>query len=81
MIPAFAAYAAREAEVFPVEAHPTTLAPSSLAWETPMVIPLSLKEPVGFSPSNLTKVFSTPSSAPRALVGYRGVPPSWIETL
>ena len=64
-----------------MDAHPTTCAPSSLAWETPMVIPLSLKDPVGFSPSNFTKVFSTPISAPRALVGYRGVPPSWMETL
>ena len=80
-MPAFAAYAARAAEVFPVEAHPTTLAPSSLAWETPMVMPLSLKEPVGLSPSNFTKVFSTPISAPNALVGYRGVPPSWMDTL
>ncbi len=64
-----------------MEAHPTTLAPSSLAWETPIVMPLSLNEPVGFSPSNLTNVFSTPISAPSALVEYRGVPPSWMETL
>ena len=64
-----------------MEAQPTTLAPSSLAWETPTVMPLSLKDPVGFRPSNLTKVFSTPISAPRALVGYSGVPPSWMETL
>lgn len=80
-MPALAAYAARAADVFPVEAHPTTFAPSSLARETPMVIPRSLKDPVGLRPSNLTKVFSTPISAPRALVGYRGVPPSWIDTL
>lgn len=80
-IPALAAYAARAAEVFPVEAHPTTLAPSSLARETPMVMPRSLKEPVGLSPSNFTNELTTPTSAPRALVGYRGVPPSWMETL
>lgn len=64
-----------------MDAHPTTLAPSSLARDTPMVMPRSLKEPVGLSPSNLTKVFSTPISAPSALVEYRGVPPSCMDTL
>lgn len=68
-IPAFAAYAARDADVLPVDAHPTTLAPSSLALDTPMVIPRSLNEPVGLSPSNFTNVLSTPISAPSALVG------------
>ena len=67
-MPALDAYAERAAEVFPVDAHPTILAPSSLAWETPMVIPLSLKDPVGLSPSNFTYALGTPTSAPRASV-------------
>lgn len=67
-IPALAAYAANAAEVFPVEAHPTTFAPSSLARETPMVMPRSLNDPVGLRPSNFTNEFTTPTSAPMALV-------------
>ena len=51
VIPARAAYAAAEAEVLPVEAHATALAPASTAFETAMVIPRSLKEPVGLAPS------------------------------
>ena len=52
LIPARAAYAAAEAEVFPVEAHIIAFEPSSTAFETAMVMPLSLNEPVGFAPSN-----------------------------
>ena len=52
--PALAAYAAREAEVLPVEAQPTVSTPSIIALVIPMVIPLSLKLPVGFDPSTLT---------------------------
>jgi hypothetical protein len=55
MIPARAAYAAAEAEVLPVEAQTTALAPSSTALEMARVIPRSLKEPVGLVPSNLRK--------------------------
>ena len=51
-MPARCAYAAAEAEVFPVEAHATARAPSSTAFETASVIPRSLNEPVGFRPSN-----------------------------
>src|SRR5215213_8856398 len=50
-IPAAAAYAASEAEVFPVEAHATTRAPTALAWLTPTVIPRSLNDAVGLCPS------------------------------
>jgi len=46
--PAAAEYAAAEAEVFPVEAHMTTWLSASTALEMAMVIPRSLKEPVGF---------------------------------
>ena len=50
--PARAAYAAAEAEVLPVEAQITVCAPLSTALDTARTIPLSLKEPVGFRPSN-----------------------------
>ena len=46
-----AAKAEAEAEVFPVEAQITARAPSSRALDMAIVIPLSLKEPVGFAPS------------------------------
>ncbi len=74
--PALAAYAANAAEVLPVEAHPTTLHPSSTALETPTVMPLSLKEPVGFVPSYLTYKRSIPRSRAKARQSYKGVPPS-----
>src|SRR5215831_4526352 len=48
--PARAAYAAMDAEVFPVEAQATHETPSTSALETTVVIPVSLKEPVGFMP-------------------------------
>ena len=44
--------AAAAAEVFPVEAQITALAPASFAFVTAIVIPRSLKLPVGFEPSN-----------------------------
>lgn len=52
-MPARTAYAAAEAEVLPVEAQMTACAPSSLARVIAMVIPRSLKEPVGLAPSTL----------------------------
>ena len=39
------------AEVFPVDAQITHLAPSSIAFATANTIPRSLNEPVGFNPS------------------------------
>ena len=53
--PARAAYAAADAEVFPVDAQTTALAPSSTALEIAMVIPRSLKEPVGLAPSTFSQ--------------------------
>src|SRR5699024_5142645 len=47
--PAFAAYAAADADVFPVEAQITILLPSSAALATAITMPRSLKEPVGFT--------------------------------
>ena len=56
VIPARAAYAAAEAEVFPVDAQMIALAPRSIAFYTATVIPRSLNEPVGFVPSFLMKI-------------------------
>ena len=46
-MPACAAYAASEAEVLPVDAQATAVAPMRRAWVTPTVIPRSLNDPVG----------------------------------
>src|SRR6476469_5346434 len=54
-IPARAAYAAAEAEVFPVEAQISAVIPRSIALDTATVIPRSLNEPVGLTPSFLMK--------------------------
>ena len=53
LIPALAAYAAAAADVFPVDAQIIALEPLSKAFVTAIVIPRSLKEPVGLSPSYL----------------------------
>ena len=53
--PARAAYAAIDAEVLPVDAHTTASAPSAAATEIAVVMPRSLKEPVGLSPSTLSQ--------------------------
>jgi hypothetical protein len=56
--PARTAYAEAAAEVFPVLAQMTACAPASLALEIAIVIPRSLKLPVGFKPSYLTKTLT-----------------------
>ena len=48
--PARAAYAAIAAEVLPVEAHATHSKPRAAATDSAAVMPVSLKEPVGFMP-------------------------------
>ena len=55
---------ATAADVLPVEAHMMVRLPSSIAFATAMTMPRSLKEPVGFRPSNL-KCKSIPSSSDR----------------
>ena len=62
--------------MFPVDAHITALAPSPTALETAMVMPRSLKEPVGFIPSYFKYTWSAPTSFARAGASIRGVPPS-----
>ena len=53
----------------------TAFAPCSTAFETAIVMPRSLNEPVGFMPSNLTQTFA-PVRASSAGAGMSGVPPS-----
>ena len=67
--PAALAYAAIEAEVFPVETQATRVIPSRTACDAPQVIPLSLNDPVGLKPWCLKTSASSPpysaASAPR----------------
>ena len=73
------AYAAAEAEVFPVDAQITALDPSSAAFEIAIVIPRSLNDPVGFKPSYLIHtLFFNISERLQAKIS--GVPPSFRVT-
>ena len=72
---ACAAYAAADAEVFPVDAQITALAPSSAAFEIAIVIPRSLNDPVGFAPSNFNQI-SLFKTLERFVAWISGVPPS-----
>ena len=74
--PARAAYAAADADVFPVDAQTTALAPCSAAFDTATVIPRSLNEPVGLAPSILSQTRATPAWAARRGVASSGVLPS-----
>src|SRR5689334_16919251 len=73
--PARLAYAAIDAEVLPVEAQTTALAPCSTAMDTAIVIPRSLKEPVGLLASTLSQT-RQPVSADSQPDSTSGVPPS-----
>src|SRR5262245_35475318 len=75
-----AAYAAAEAEVLPVEAHMTHLAPASAALEIAIVMPRSLNEPVGLSPSYF-RWTSRPICSERKFDRINGVLPSHSETI
>ena len=75
-IPALAAYAAAEAEVFPVEAHMTARLPDSRAFDTANVMPRSLNEPVGLSPSYLKNTSMSPTMSFKFSAFMRGVLPS-----
>ena len=74
-MPALDAYADADAEVLPVEAQTTALAPLPAAADTASVMPRSLNDPVGLAPSTLTQV-SQPSSADSCSARTRGVLPS-----
>src|SRR3954447_13134504 len=73
--PARAAYAAADALVLPVEAQMMAFDPSSTALDTAMVIPRSLKEPVGLAPSTL-RYTSAPVRRDSTGAGTSGVLPS-----
>src|SRR5437660_9833825 len=70
-----AAYAAADADVLPVDAHTTALAPSSTALEIATVMPRSLKDPVGFAPSNFRNTLA-PTRSLNFGAGSTGVLPS-----
>ena len=61
--------------MLPVDAHTTALAPSSTAMEIAMVMPRSLKLPVGLAPSTLSHTCAPTRSDNRG-AGTSGVPPS-----
>src|SRR5215213_5376139 len=73
--PARVEYAAAEADVFPVDAHTTALAPSSTALEMASVMPRSLNDPVGLAPSTLSHT-SAPTRSDSRGAWTRGVAPS-----
>ncbi len=73
--PAFAAYAAADAEVLPVEAQTTACAPCPAATLSATVMPRSLNEPVGLAPSTLIHV-SECTISDSFSAATSGVPPS-----
>ena len=75
VMPARAAYAAADAEVFPVEAHITAFCPRATASVTAMVMPRSLNDPVGLTPSTLRYTVHRVCSD-RRWAKTSGVPPS-----
>ena len=74
--PAALAYAAMDAEVFPVETQATRVIPSRTACEAPQVIPLSLNDPVGLKPWCLKTSASRPPYSAARRPGSSGVQPS-----
>ena len=69
------AAAAADADVLPVDAHTTTLAPSSAAFEIATVMPRSLNDPVGFEPSSFSHT-SAPTRSETCAACTSGVEPS-----
>ena len=65
--------------MLPVEAQTIAVAPSSRAFATAITMPRSLKEPVGFAPSNFRWRFGMPQAAPRRSAWTSGVAPSPSE--
>src|SRR3954471_12942563 len=69
-----------DADVLPVDAQTTASAPRPTATDNATVIPRSLKEPVGLSPSTLIHT-SAPVSSDSHGLSTSGVPPSlsvWV---
>src|SRR3989344_5798300 len=63
--------------MFPVDAQKTLLTLNSIALDISTVVPLSLNDPVGLSPSSLKKTFK-PRIFEKYLDLMSGVPPSFI---
>src|SRR5918999_2434240 len=80
LMPALAEYAAADAAVLPVEAQTEALLPAATARLRATVIPLSLKEAVGFTPSNFRWRLA-PIRSEIALASIRGVSPSPKEAI
>ena len=74
--PARAAYAAADADVFPVEAQIASLAPRSTATDIAIVIPRSLNDAVGLSPSTFNHTRATPARCATRGASSSGVLPS-----
>src|SRR5215211_3029069 len=74
-MPALAEYAEAEAAVLPVEAQTLARLPAATALERATVMPRSLKEAVGFIPSNFKKR-RAPALSERVGASIRGVSPS-----
>src|SRR5579864_280881 len=75
-------YKARAAEVLPVLAHATRLAPTMRAWVNAAAMPLSLKLPEGFKPSywSIKRLGAMPTYLPTASAVWSKVCPSPIVT-
>ena len=71
----YTAYAAADALVLPVLAQMTACDPAATAWVIATVIPRSLNDPVGLSPSTLSQT-SQPVRPDSVGAGSSGVPPS-----
>src|SRR3982074_1696591 len=65
-----------DAEVLPVEAQATQRNPAWRANEAATVMPVSLKEPVGFIPWCLARTRGTPVMRAHCGISYSGVLPS-----
>src|SRR5215510_3772141 len=79
--PARAAYAAIEADVLPVLAQATLVAPRRRACVMPVVIPKSLNDPVGFMPRCLNERRLIPAYSAHRGASQIGVAPSIIVTI
>ncbi len=65
--------------MLPVDAHTTTFAPSSAAFEIATVMPRSLNEPVGLAPSTFSST-RAPTCSDRRGASTSGVLPSLSVT-
>ncbi|MNJ62003.1 hypothetical protein D3C77_578210 [compost metagenome] len=75
-LPLQAAYIASDAEVFPVDEQANTFFPKDNPCDTAAAIPLSLKEPLGFSLCALSLNSLIPAYAAQACDRYNPVFPS-----